>query len=622
MRNRCAFSTRPAFGARATRLRGAEPQPLREVRMEATLEPRLVMKGEQGKPFVEGEFFLAAYQRGYRWGRDEVRRLLDDIKENAAAAERRRALPSDYFLQPVVVLKRGDGWELIDGQQRLTTLFLITKYIATKFSDAEVSYLLTYETRAGSRDFLNDLDPSRRDENIDFHHIATAYDAIVEWFGEQHSAGKAAIDLHNALSTWVYVIWYEAPPGTDQNELFIRLNRDRIPLTDSELIKALVLSSSGATDGTSNRQHEVAAQWDSFERDLRNDQLWAFLNNSTAPRSTHIDFLFESMTPHAGLTSRPRYWTFEKVLDRVAADGVAQFWNDVVERHGLLTGWFNDRELYHRVGYLIAVGVPVAELIDESQSRTHSEFRAYLTARTREELALTESELSLLRYDDSKSAAKCTQVLLLMNVETVLASSDPGSRFSFFAYAQQGWSLEHIHAQRSEDLKTEPQRRDWITAHLSKINGTTWDAAKLADVQTVTAKMTAHLAMRPTNTDDVGFQEILDRAFALFSTDDSDGDGDEVHGLKNLALLQKDFNSKLNNAVFALKRERILELDGRGAYILPCTRNVFLKYYTADAEQQLSFWSPQDQSAYYGKLAEMVAPFLEPDRDELMGVSK
>ena len=53
-----------------------------------------------------------------------------------------------------------------------------------------------------------------------------------------------------------------------------------------------------------------------------------------------------------------------------------------------------------------------------------------------------------------------------------------------------------------------------------------------------------------------------------------------MHGLGNLALLQRDFNSKLNNAVFALKRERILELDKAGAYILPCTRNVFLKYYT------------------------------------------
>ncbi|MDD7961403.1 DUF262 domain-containing protein [Microbacterium thalli] len=581
--------------------------------MEATLEPRLVMKGEPGKPFVGGEFFVASYQRGYRWGRDEVRRLLDDIRGNAAAAEKRRALPADYYLQPIVVLRRGDGWELVDGQQRLTTLFLITKYVATKFSDARVEYSLTYETREGSRAFLDDLDMTRRDENIDFHHIAEAYDAIVEWFGEQNSAGQAAIDIHSALSKWVFVIWYEAPAGTDPNDLFIRINRDRIPLTDSELIKALVLSNDGAAEGQSSRQQEIAAQWDGFERDLRDEQFWAFLTGKTIKQSTHIDFLFESMTPPAGLKTRPRYWTFGKVLEQVSRSGAAAFWSDVVERHGLLTGWFNDRELYHRVGYLIATGASMVDLIQSSRSLTHTAFRDHLNELTRSRLGLTRSDLSLLRYDHPRDAAKCTDVLLLMNVQTVLGSSDPGSKFSFFAYAQQGWSLEHIHARHSEDLKTEQQRRDWITAHLAEINRTTWETGAREAVEAVIAKMTAHLSLPQTRTDTAGFEDILDRVFALFSAGEDQSDDEAIHGLRNLALLQRDFNSKLNNAVFSLKRERILELDSRGAYILPCTRNVFLKYYTPSAEQQLSIWSPQDQGVYYDKLVETVSDFLRAD---------
>lgn len=587
--------------------------------MEATLEPRLVMHGEPDKPYIEGEFFVADYQRGYRWGRVEVRQLLDDIKANAFAAQKRRELPRDYFLQPVVVLRRGDGWELVDGQQRLTTLLLVTKYIATKFADAGVSYSLTYETREGSKQYLDDLDPSRREENIDFHHIAAAYDAIVEWFGEQSSAAQAAIDVHSALSKWVYVIWYEAPAGTDPSDLFIRLNRDRIPLTDSELIKALVLSNAERQDGRSSRQQEIAAQWDGFERDLREPQFWAFLTGSTTRRSTHIDFLFESLTPNAGLRSRPRYWTFGKVLEHVEESGVEAFWDEVVERHGLLTGWYNNRELYHRVGYLIATGVSISDLIQASQSQTHSAFAEYLRTLTRTRLGLTAADVSLLRYDDSRHAAKCTQVLLLMNVETVLTSSDPGSRFSFFAYAAQGWSLEHIHAQNSQQFKNEEQRRDWLGSHLAKINRTSWDDGTRDAVDAVIVRMDQHLAMPPSRTDDVGFQHLQDRVFALFSADGDDAEGDEVHGLRNLALLQRDFNSKLNNAVFALKRERILDLDGQGAYILPCTRNVFLKYYTAAADQQLSFWGPQDRDAYYDKLIDLVRDFLEPDLTTTFG---
>ena len=124
------------------------------------------------------------------------------------------------------------------------------------------------------------------------------------------------------------------------------------------------------------------------------------------------------------------------------------------------------------------------------------------------------------------------------------------------------------------------------------------------------ALIDTHLALAPGKTDDIGFQEILDKVFALFGAPGAGSTEENLHGLGNLALLQRDFNSKLNNAVFALKRERIVELDEAGAYILPCTRNVFLKYYTAAEDQQLSIWGPQDQEQYYEKLLAAIEPFL------------
>ncbi|MSO78875.1 MAG: DUF262 domain-containing protein [Acidimicrobiia bacterium] len=88
---------------------------------------------------LEGIFFVADYQRGYRWGEDEVRRLLDDIKEACAA---------EYYLQPVVVKPLESGrWELVDGQQRLTTLYLILRIIKNFLPELELRYTLTYETR-------------------------------------------------------------------------------------------------------------------------------------------------------------------------------------------------------------------------------------------------------------------------------------------------------------------------------------------------------------------------------------------------------------------------------------------------------------------------------------------
>ena len=591
--------------------------------MEAKLEPRLIIPGNEDRPYISGDFFVASYQRGYRWGRHEVTQLLEDIKANASSARAQRKTPNDYYLQPVVVLARGDGsWELVDGQQRLTTLYLIAKYISNELPYAKVEYSLSYETRNqegnDSRWFLETLDPTKRNLNIDFHHIALAYDEIEAWFGRQTNPTKAASDIYAALSEWVYVIWYEAPSGTNPSALFTRVNRDRIPLTDSELIKALVLSNSGAAAGQPGRQEEIAAQWDGFERDLRDEHFWAFLTGSTSQRPTHIDFLFESMTPNAGLRVRPRYWTFERVRDDIDqrertwtdSDEVATaaFWRDVVARHGLVTGWHHDRELYHRIGYLIAIGVSMSELIEASRSQTHSAFRDGLVERTRRRLNLSSDDVSLLRY--GKKDVKCTEVLLLMNVETVLASSDPGARFSFHAYARDGWSLEHIHAQNAQSLQKENQRRDWLEAHVKKIRSTAWSDELQLSADALAAQIDDHLSLPAGRTDDIGFQAVLDKVFAIFGSRGRDGTEEDMHGLGNLALLQRGFNSKLSNAVFALKRERILELDQAGAYILPCTRNVFLKYYTAAEDQQLSIWGPQDQEPYYEKLLAAISPFV------------
>lgn len=117
---------------------------------------------------IVGDFYVPAYQRGYRWGPVEVTHLLDDIE--ASKDDR-------YYLQPVVVKRMPDGrWELIDGQQRLTTLYLILLYIrrANLLPAAEIRYSLEYETRMDSKAYLENPVAELHETNIDFFHLYKA----------------------------------------------------------------------------------------------------------------------------------------------------------------------------------------------------------------------------------------------------------------------------------------------------------------------------------------------------------------------------------------------------------------------------------------------------------------
>lgn len=75
----------------------------------------------EAKPIgdIKGVFNIPAYQRGYRWGKLQVKTLLNDLYQKANDSTKK-----DYCLQPIVVLRKGEGeYDLIDGQQRLTTIY-------------------------------------------------------------------------------------------------------------------------------------------------------------------------------------------------------------------------------------------------------------------------------------------------------------------------------------------------------------------------------------------------------------------------------------------------------------------------------------------------------------------
>lgn len=568
--------------------------------------PRLKKVGE-----IAGHFFVPAYQRGYRWGEHEVKALLDDIY-----ADGKRGKDENYCLQPIVVKSQPaeggsegeDCFELIDGQQRLTTLYLIYHFLQQQVDgDIKLPFSLSYQTRPRSTQYLRDLTAEQKDDNIDFFHIHGAYQCIADWFKAtaertRKIARFVGLGVYGYLQDQVHVIWYEAG-GVDSTTLFTRLNVGRIALTNAELVKALLLARRGGNElADEHRQIEIATQWDMIERELQDEEFWAFLTNKPGSAyPTRIEFLFDliAMKPDGEKERFHTFLHFKQILDGQEKDS-RKVWAPVLERYHLLREWFEDRELYHKVGYLVAIGIGLEKLVNESGKRlTKTAFRAFLDDEIKASLGQDTAAIRELSYDTHYE--KCARLLLLFNVDSVRRLEHSSERYPFHSHKAENWSLEHIHAQHAEPLSTEAQWKYWLSDSQHALAALHLDdVSREADKQALVDEINEVVAGKVTGPI---FKALARRIMADFLH--PAGTEDAVHSIANLALLSGSVNSALNNAAFQAKRLRVIELDRAGKFIPICTRRAFFKYYTEAGSQQMHLWSRDDQTSY---LEEILSP--------------
>ena len=190
-------------------------------------------------------FNIPHYQRGYRWEKQEVTELLDDLWNFC----KDRESGDFYCLQPIVLQKNmKGGFDVLDGQQRLTTLYLLLVYLEDKRKEDgynQTLFTLNYDTRPQCEQFLTEKIFTKEidDSNIDFFHICNAYISIDEWFKEEkHRGAKARLvpilmDNNSKGNRNIRFIRYEVEEKVNPIDVFIRLNVGKIPLTDAELTK-------------------------------------------------------------------------------------------------------------------------------------------------------------------------------------------------------------------------------------------------------------------------------------------------------------------------------------------------------------------------------------------------
>lgn len=589
------------------------------------LEEKIISK-------ITGKFTIEAYQRGYRWGKDEVEYLLEDINE----------IPDDqkYCLQPVVVKNVNDTYELIDGQQRLTSLYLIMKYLNAY---VDIKFSIEYATRKsenghiGSKELLetiDEIDLSLPSNNIDELFIKKSYGIVKTWFNGEKSKMES---FANKLKNHVTIIWYEVDDDEDSVNIFTRLNIGKINLTNAELVKALFLSrgkkiSEGRYAGNpygieEKKQHEIALTWDLMEKDLHNEKFWTFITNEKSDHyPIRMELLFDmiEMKP----SDESNFYTFNRFYERFKnSDNRYDTW-ELIERYmQQLKEWYHSFDLFHHIGFLVATGTSVKSLLDIAMSTDNpikkSDFKLRVLDMIREKMVFTvrdkdfgeEIDYAELNYEDHSKFIQ--YVLLLFNIETIRQKGDENVRFPFYRYKNEGtWSLEHIHAQNSESLKTNQEWKEWLEIHKKSLEGLEVYSDDKKQIEEVIDKMNTVI----THINEKGYKGSIRDEFnavapAVINILSDGDDKSQMHTLSNMALLTVGENAALSNSTFDVKRMKIIAMDKAGEYIPVCTRNVFMKYYSS-SDTKLHFWSEEDRKGYISAMNNVLYDYKEKNSNK------
>lgn len=571
----------------------------------------------------KSSFLIPSYQRGYRWRKENVELLLDDIEEwmvNQAKQE----IPSEqdfYCIQPIVVIaataSEGENtqWELIDGQQRLTTLYIILKAIG---NTANI-FRIDYQTRKRTLQFLQNLG-TETDlvDNIDFAYIQEAYTCAKQWLkNKQETKGTAYIQqFEQTILKDVRLIWYQLDKSKkgETKEVFTRINIGKISLTNSELIRALFLQKDKYLQYQNQveiylNQIKIAHNWDQIEHYFQQDEFWYFLTNESDREEyeyNRIEYIFDSMS---GRTSKDfdDFYTFHWFVEQLEAPKeevfflIQKVWEEVVVYFATFKEWFEDNTLYHKIGYLISQGATTAELwLLKQQEPTKSAFVKALDNKIQSIIDLTKKELDQLSYSEVNDRKKILQVLLLFNIETILQTKNNRLRFSFHSYQTHDWSLEHIHPQHIETIKREEDKKRWLEDSKRML-----ELLPTKSYQLIINQIEQYLN-RGNKEDDFS---VLARQIEDLLTESSGISGNEMHSLGNLTLLDAASNSMLNNTFFLTKKEKIIQLENSGQFIPICTKNVFMNYYHPKSSN-LFLWTEEDGNAYLRAIKRVLYKYL------------
>ena len=600
-------------------------------------------------------FSIPAYQRGYRWTRRQIKDLVEDLYNFLENSDAKK-----YCLQPIVVEEKADSsgnryYSVIDGQQRLTSLYLLgavcrsISYYQSNFPTYG-NYDLIFEGKKTFQSFINEVKTFDKSNSVhsNLQALKTKYKDIdsqnavnlLEFLINSNS-NDLIFEIYKQLELRknkkdICIIWHELEPSEIGNsdkaiETFANINANKIPLTDAELIKAVLLQAYGNIQSESNDNnhaiasaHEAAfaSQWEAIERGLNNPKLWSFFVKDINAYKTRIDILFEIWLEKEGKVCPATDHALFKVINAHLSESPAEvekFWEEIVSIYETLQDWYKDYYIYHMVGAISLLSRKeknnaefVCALYKAYNGCKKSEFRQKLRDKLREayEEIIGDTDLRSLRYGNNNNQIKSS--LLLFNIALLLNTNNVCSKnvaewFPFDYYKENQIDIEHINPQNPEENKRE-KRLEW---------------------QSVTKDILCDAGEKDLVVSSEAEPDVKNATMEKWAAKA------ETHVIGNLTLVDHDLNGGFSNGTFVKKRDHVIaamrgeevSLDAGGtksydaSVLLPGARWVFLREWRLEGGLSMdtfrkNYWSKGERNYYTAKIESALRQLLNMQNEE------
>lgn len=348
---------------------------------------------------MEGcDFFnIPEYQRGYKWTVDNIIQLLEDLK-----GFKQNSSDEFYCLQNITITKTNINghscFNVIDGQQRLTTLFILISYIQRNMSNKVLSAesnILRYSIREETDKFLresiltgdywNDVEykPATKDQ----YYIAEVAKAVAEWFNINNLEERTILDHLKLIVNKV--------ESGEEETVFASLNGGKVDLDGADLVRAILITRAAKQKYPSliseKTLHQIANDDINLNINIKVSSLGK-INEFRVKLGIELDMMnnwwsdrkvrsyFEQLLPNRISQNKSfkyseypidllYYAFFEAYKDKLATHGNTdldlrifengidkdgeggndhlEFYKEVKEFHLTLVDWYNDDEIYN-----------------------------------------------------------------------------------------------------------------------------------------------------------------------------------------------------------------------------------------------------------------------------------